>query len=210
MTGRPEPEARRTGSPVRRRSLPSGRCEAVFWRRVDRREVPRILRAAERFDRLRKRAGERNGPLGDIGLSVLRELLRLVDFRTGRLDPAIDTLMARLRRSRSAVVAGLARLRGAGFLSWLRRFEPTENAGRRGPQVRQATNAYRVELPPAAAALAPSVPPPPADFEAARAARAAEIRAYATEDFDAGVAARRAGRRRMNASPPDGLNPPRD
>lgn len=107
--------------------------------------------AAERYELANRKPGQRNGPLGPVGLEVLRDLLRLVDFRTGRLEPAITTLMERLRRSKDAIVRALANLRAAGFLDWLRRYEPTGND--EGPQVRQISNAYRLSLPAAAERL---------------------------------------------------------
>ncbi|WP_323055481.1 replication protein RepA [Brucella intermedia] len=70
----------------------------------------------------------------------------LVNFRTGRLDPSIDFLMLKLRRSRDAIVRALKALRLHGFLDWLRRYVPTGNEGR-GPQVQQTSNAYRLSLP---------------------------------------------------------------
>ena len=155
--GRPNREGRpmrpRSGAPVRRHSRTAGRCEAVFWRPFDGRDAGRYMLAAERFERINRLPGKRNGPLGPVGLEVLRDLLRLIDYRTGRLEPAITTLMRRLRRSRDAVCRALASLRAHGFLDWLRRWEPTDAKGEAGPQVKQATNAYRLTLPPQAARL---------------------------------------------------------
>ena len=141
---------RRTWEPIRHSSRPSGR-EGLFWRPFDPKQRGRFMVAAERFERVNREKGKRNGPLGPVGLEVLRELLRLVDYRTGRLEPAITTLMERLRRSKDAIVRALANLRAAGFLDWLRRYEPTGND--EGPQVRQISNAYRLSLPAAAARL---------------------------------------------------------
>jgi hypothetical protein len=59
----------------------------------------------------------------------------------------------------------LKALRAHGFLDWLRRYEPTGNEGR-GPQVQQASNAYRLSLPEKALRLLGrfgKAPPPPAD-----------------------------------------------
>ena len=139
--------------PVRRHSRLAGECESLFWHRTDRREVRRVLLAARRYDVVGRAPGRRNGPLGHIALEVLELLAHLVDFRTGRLEPAIDTIARKIRRARSAVVAALARLREHGFADWLRRFEPTGNDGQRGPQVRQVANAYRISLPARAARL---------------------------------------------------------
>lgn len=138
--------------PVRRHSFMAGRCEGLFWRRTARQELRRILLAAKRFDLVGRANGSRNGPLGHVALEVLELLIHLVDYRTGRLEPAIDTIAAKIRRARSAVIEALARLRLHGFADWLRRFEPTGNEGR-GPQVRQVSNAYRLALPPRAARL---------------------------------------------------------
>ena len=179
----PTPMARgrgeRAGEPVRRHSRPQGRVEGVFWRPFRPKDVGRFLTAAERFERAGKKPGERNGPLGTVAIEVLRELLRLVDYRTGRLEPALTTLMARTRRSKDAVVRGLKALRLHGFLDWLRRYEPTGTVGA-GPQVRQISNAYRLSLPPAAERLlgrAGEDAPLPEDLEHAHEARQAERRA---------------------------------
>ena len=97
----------RTGEPLRRHSRPQGRFEGVFWRPFRPKDVARFLTAAERFERSGKKPGARGGPLGTVAIEVLRELLRLIDYRTGRLEPALTTLMARTRRSKDAVVRAL-------------------------------------------------------------------------------------------------------
>jgi hypothetical protein len=132
--------------PVRRGSHLAGRCEGVFWRSISRQEVRRICLAARRYELVGRRAGQRNGPLGHVALEVLEFLGHLVSYRTGRLEPSLEYLMRRLRRSRDAVVRALQALRAHGFLDWLRRYEPTGREGR-GPQVRQTSNAYRLSLP---------------------------------------------------------------
>lgn len=144
-----EQKARRTFQPVRRNSYAAGEREGRFWRPVNPKEKWAHIRAAEAYDRQRKEAGKRNGPLGHIAIELLRELYRIVDYKTGRLDPSIDYLMRQLRRSRAAIVHALARLKEHGFIEWIRRTEPTGNEGF-GPQVRQITNAYRFCLPAAA------------------------------------------------------------
>ena len=172
-----EAASRQGGQPVRRHSRPAGR-EGLFWRPFDRQDVRRYMLAAERFERGGREKGKRAGPLGSVALEVLRELLRLVDYRTGRLEPAISTLCERVKRSRPAVVRALAALRRHGFLDWLRRYEPTGETGK-GPRVRQVTNAYRLTLPPGALRLLGNLAkasPPPEDFETARAEKVAELR----------------------------------
>lgn len=137
---------KRTGQPVRAHSRPAGRCEGLFWRRTDRREMAQIVLAAKRYELKTRQPGARNGALGFVALEVIELLSHLVNYRSGRLDPSLDYLMAKLRRSRDAIVRALQALRSHGFLDWLRRFEPTGNEGR-GPQVRQISNAYRLLLP---------------------------------------------------------------
>lgn len=150
-------KAARTFQPCRRNSYYANDRRALsVWRpiagsnRQARLIIGARMKAAEAYDRHRKKPGERNGPLGHIGLEVLRELYRFVDFKTGRLEPAIATICEKVKRSRAAVVAAMARLKEHGFLTWVRRTEPTDNAGA-GPQVRQITNAYGFDLPKAAA-----------------------------------------------------------
>lgn len=175
----PPPE--RCPTPVRRRSYFKGRSEGRIWQATTRRDVQAILKAAEIYNEagLRQK-GERSGPLGSVALDVLRLFVNLIDFRTGRLEPSITTIMDRLGRSRDTIVRALKNLRAHGFIDWLRRYEPTGNEGR-GPQVQQASNAYRLSLPEKARQFLGrfgKAPPPPDDHVAVQAARAAELDAY--------------------------------
>lgn len=142
---------RRTFQPVRRESRLAGR-EGQFWQAFNPKDKSRYMVAAERYERATREKGKREGALGSVALEVLRDLLRLIDYRTGRLDPAISTLQRRLTRSRGAIVRALANLRAAGFLDWIRRYTPTGEEGR-GVQVQQTSNAYRLFLPAVARAL---------------------------------------------------------
>ncbi|MBB6012371.1 hypothetical protein HNR59_001716 [Aquamicrobium lusatiense] len=163
--------------PVRGDSYERGRCEGAFWKATSRQEVRLILFAAKRYELNMRRKGRRCGPLGSVAIEVLEYLANLVDFRTGRLEPSIDTLMRRLKRSRDAIVRALRNLRAHGFLDWLRRYTPTGNEGR-GPQVRQASNAYRLSLPERARQFLGRwgrPQPLPEDCEHAQEVRAAEL-----------------------------------
>ena len=174
------PPAGKCPTPVRRYSRPKGRSEARIWRPTNRQEVQKILLAAKRYELAERQKGERAGPLGSVAIEVLEYFVNLVDFRTGRLEPSIATIMEKVRRSRDAVVTALKALRTHGFLDWLRRYEPTGNEGR-GPQVQQASNAYRLSLPEKALRFLGrfgKAPPPPDDHSVAREARAAELDAY--------------------------------
>lgn len=157
------------GSPrrprVRAGSRPKGLCEQGFWTAFDPRAGGRLMLAAERYDRRGRGKGRRNGPLGHIALELLRALIRRVDHRTGRLDPALTTLMRDIGRSRGAIVAAMKALRTHGFLHWLRRYEPIAGDGP-GPRIRQASNAYRLTLPGQARhLLGRLIPPPPVGHE---------------------------------------------
>jgi DNA-binding MarR family transcriptional regulator len=150
---------RRTASMVRHGSVLRQTLHG-FFRAVDRREVGLILKAAERLDDLTKAKGRRNGTLGYTGLKVLKALLSLVDYRTGRLEPSYVAIAEKAKLSISAVAEALKRLVANGFLVIQRRCEPTGNEGP-GPRLRQITNAYRVELPALAAKTLRSAPPAP-------------------------------------------------
>jgi hypothetical protein len=165
---------------VRRHSRPAGRCEGLFYRRITAQEAGQLRLAARKYELATKEAGARNGALGTVALEVLDYLTRLVG-RDGRLDPSLDFLMAKLRRSRDAIHRALKALRAHGFLDWLRRYVPTGNEGR-GVQVQQTSNAYRLSMPERARRLLGRIGipcPAPDDFTHGRAARAAEADAYA-------------------------------
>ncbi len=173
---------------LHRNSHRAGTCEAMFWRSTSRQEVQKIIKAAQRYELHSRKPGRRNGPLGSIALEILALFGNLVSYKTGRLDPSLDWIMGKLKRSRDAVVRALKALRDHGFLDWLRRFEPTPNEGR-GPQVRQVSNAYRLSVPKRALALLgrwSGRPAPPDDDDAARADRKAiEVEHVASLDLGA-------------------------
>jgi predicted flavoprotein YhiN len=131
------------------------------------------MQAAEKFEMLarmrerRARSRKKNGELGHIALTVLRALLfRFQDFRTGQIDPSLDTIARYTGHSVTAVHAAIARLRKNGFLSWLRRYVFTGREGLRGPQVEQTSNAYQVTLP--KKLNVPMAPPPDDDVQRRR------------------------------------------
>ena len=134
----------RCRTPVRRGSRLVGR-EGTFWRPVKRKDARRIVLAAKVYERAGRGRGQRSGPLGPIAVEVIELLANIVSARTGQLDPSIETMKRKLNRSRDAIVRALAALRRHGFIDWLRRYVPTGNET--GPQVRQASNAYRLALP---------------------------------------------------------------
>ncbi|MCZ4348172.1 helix-turn-helix domain-containing protein [Devosia neptuniae] len=169
----------RDRTPVRRQSRFAGRCEAVFWRSTNRQEVRQIVLAARKYDLAGKGAGARNGPLGGVAIEILDLMANLVHFRSGRLDPSIEHLMGKLKRSRDAIVRALKALRTHGFIDWLRRYVPTGNQS--GPQVQQTSNAYRMSLPRKALQLLGRLgrpAPAPDDFSHAQEIRKAMLDAH--------------------------------
>jgi hypothetical protein len=145
---------------VWRNSYYENTIEKQIWRplangtrRGAKRHIGAVLKSARVFERRSRRErqlvrpGTRNGALGQIGLDVLEALYELVDFKTGRLEPAIATLAAMVGHSYAAVHAALRRLRASGFLHWVRRSRPTDKVGEAGPQVEQITNAYCLLVP---------------------------------------------------------------
>lgn len=76
----------------------------MFWRRTSRQEVQKIIKAAQRYELHGRKPGRRNGPLGSIALEILALFGNLVSYKTGRLDPSLDWIMSKLKRSRDAVV----------------------------------------------------------------------------------------------------------
>jgi len=172
-------KVRRERAQVRRHSRLAGR-EGTFWRGTKRKDVRQIVFAARRFELKSRQFGKRSGALGTVAIEILDYLANLVDYRTGRLDPSLDTLMERLKRSRDAIVRALKALRTHGFLDWLRRYVPTGNEGR-GVQVRQTSNAYRLMMPKKAKRLMGRYgrsAPTPDDFPHAQEQQAAIIEEY--------------------------------
>ena len=132
--------------PVRGGSVCVGRYEKTFWRPIKKKDGFRILRTAQIYDRKTRSKGQRSGHLGHIALEILALMVHICDARTGRLEPSLNYIMGKIKRSKQAVVRALANLRRHGFIDWIRRYIPTEQDGP-GPQIRQTSNAYKLMLP---------------------------------------------------------------
>ena len=155
-------DERRSGQPVWRNSYTEGTIEDRVWRPIGGGKLRRarrirgaVIKAARVLERRTKRerqcakpgAGRRRGELGEIGVAVLEALWEVVDFATGRLEPAIGTIAEMTGYCYSAVHEALVTLRAKGFLQWIRRSRPTDNEGLAGPQVEQVANAYALLIP---------------------------------------------------------------
>lgn len=142
--------ARRTGAPVRRNSRHAGERELEQWRTANRfsaTERRERLRALREYDRQHKLPGKPMGPLGRVAIEIADELMGMRCFRTGRLDPALETIARKLRISKQTVVSALKRLKAHGFIDWFRRTRQVEDPEPGGPIVEQDTNAYWFKLP---------------------------------------------------------------
>ena len=147
---RPRP----TGSKVHADSPMYVGHEGDWWQPTNSRTVKLRLAAAEKFERrtrvLARQGGDRrrSGQLGHVGINVMRALAFMMNYATGELFPTIATIAERAGHSIGATCSALKRLAHHGFIAWKRRIEPTGERGLRGPQVRQASNAYRITTPP--------------------------------------------------------------
>jgi hypothetical protein len=136
-----------------------------------------------------------------------------IDFKTGRLDPALATLEKITGFARATIVRHLAKLREHGFLDWVRRSRKTGNDREFGPQREQTSNAYFFSL----SRLPKAVLRRFLDLVAARRAKAAARAATALTAPQAPRPPRKPANPELastlqamadlftNASPPDGL-----
>jgi hypothetical protein len=89
-------------------------------------------------------------------------LFDFLDLKTGRLDPSYSTIARVANISIRSVARGLAKLKAAKVLDWVRRVYEKETAPGSNWEMAQDTNAYHIE--PAAhwkGFNAPPDPPPP-------------------------------------------------
>src|SRR5262249_47418994 len=133
------------------RFLPLAKKEAAKW-----------WHKARRFDRQTHRPGGHGGAIGHIGLKVYYTLIfEFLDYATGRLDPALNTIAEKAGVCRRSVVNAIKRLRDLGLLAWQRRCcEDRDEDGRF--RLRQRSNAYGLRPPSNwLGYIEPSAPPPP-------------------------------------------------
>lgn len=152
---RPEPEGRRTYSPVRRNSQPAG---GENWRPLSWEEGRRILLALRIHAEKQRRKGERTGTAprdkkgdpGGISFGAIRLaeiLVGIATKRKGRCEPSAKWLSEALNVPMKSIHAWKAQLKRHGFLDWRRRWVFSGRPGIRGEQVRQTSNAYWLKAP---------------------------------------------------------------
>ena len=127
-----------------------------FRRAIDRNDRARIIVRAESLERQTKAKGQRDGVIGQSGLALLRVLLfHFLNHKTGQLDPSYKQIRAQTGFCMQTIASALKRLERAGVLDITRRtirvrvkvWDEWTNQPIWRDQVRQDTNAYRVNFP---------------------------------------------------------------
>lgn len=119
----------------------------VRWTTVPKKVASKIWHRARLWDRATRIKGKHGGIVGRSALSVLYALLwDCLNWRTGRLDPSIETIARRAGLGRTATIAALKRLKALRIIDWVRRAEKGHDEDGRF-HIRQLTNAYGVAEP---------------------------------------------------------------
>jgi len=116
----------------------------VRWAPMTKAQARRIMDDLQRFERQTRQPGRQDGAIGRNGLAVARALLfKFMNWRTGRLDPSQAAIAEAAAISPKSVERGLAALKAANVLNWLRRcVADAQSAG--GFLMRQISSAYAV------------------------------------------------------------------
>jgi hypothetical protein len=115
----------------------------VKWRVVVKDEAAALIRQLEDYERQTRRPGKQDGDIGRNGLAVFRALIfTFLNYTTGRLDPGYSAIARVACISIRSVARGLAALKAAGVLDWVRRCTARFEAGR--AVLDQETNAYGI------------------------------------------------------------------
>jgi hypothetical protein len=77
---------------------------------------------------------------------ILLSFLKLLDFKTGRLDPSYQELADRAGCHRATAIEACKRFAKWLGLRWVRRTVVAETAGQAGPQREQISNAFHFDL----------------------------------------------------------------
>ncbi len=137
----------------------SARAEVKF-QPMPRRRAARLYHDARRFERQTRAPGRQDGAIGRNGLAILHALIfDCLNYVSGRLDPSYATIARLANISVRSVARGLAKLKAAGVLNWVRRCIERVLDGRF--TLEQETNAYAVLPASQWRGYAPPPPPPP-------------------------------------------------
>lgn len=104
----------------------------------------KLYHKARTFERQTRQKGKQDGALGRNGLAVLHALIfDFLDYATGELDPAIESIAGKACASVASVKRGLRNLKLCGVLNWIRRAGETRDEKGRFC-LEQDTNAYGI------------------------------------------------------------------
>ena len=114
---------------------------------LPKKEAVKRYHKARQFERQTRQPGKQDGALGRNGLAVLHTLIfDFLNYATGRLEPSYEAIARKACISISSAKRGLANLKAAGVLHWIRRAAETRDEKGRFC-LEQDTNAYGV-IPP--------------------------------------------------------------
>lgn len=168
---------------------------------LPRKQAVKLWHRARRFERMTRAAaakGRQDGALGRNGLAVLHALIfDFLNYTSGALYPSQESIARAANISARSVARGLAKLKAAGVLNWVRRCAEEWIDGRF--TLRQQSNAYAIlpdtqwrgympepEAPPPTGDVWGARPPLPSCLEDASAAtsHAARVVALALDPHD--------------------------
>lgn len=147
---RPEPEHRRTYERVRRESRWAGNER---WQPITPTHGKDMVLALQVYREKLRKPGQRWGAAGTISagaVDLYRLMVNMAVRGSGRLEPSVAWLAEKLNVPAKVVHAWKTQLKEHGFLNWQRRYVESGLQGRRGPQVKQISNAYVLKTPPRA------------------------------------------------------------
>jgi hypothetical protein len=111
---------------------------------LPKKKATKLYHKARQFERQTRQPGKQDGALGRNGLLVLHALIfDFLNYGTGKLDPALETIARKACISISSVKRGLASLKSCGVVNWIRRAGETRDAQGRFC-LEQDTNAYGI------------------------------------------------------------------
>lgn len=144
------PEHRRTYQKVRRESRWAGQ---ESWKSISVQHGKDMVLALQVYREKLRQPGQRWGSAGTISagaVDMYRLMVNIAVRGRGRLEPSVAWLAERLNVPAKVIHSWKDQLRDHGFLTWQRRYVESGLRGRRGPQVKQISNAYYLKTPPKA------------------------------------------------------------
>ena len=151
----------------------------VKFQPMKKKEAAKLWHKARDFERQTRQPGKQDGALGRNGIAILQTMLfDFLNYASGALYPSYAEIARKANIGLSSVWRGLAKLKDAGVLNWLRRCKEDYIDGRF--TLTQESNAYAVlpssqwngyseppEAPPPAAGTWGDHPPLPTALELA-------------------------------------------